>query len=285
MKRTCPVFRPGVPGLIPDAWIVESDCGPAAPAVVAVHGITRGVKEMVSHLLPRARATGRALVVPHFDAAHWPRYQRAACRNRADWALLRLMAALRSEGRIDAGPFDLSGFSGGAQFAHRFAWLYPSMVERLCITAPGWWTFPHADMAWPEGIATAPRKSSHGFQMRANLRRLLDRRIVVCVGSDDVARDANLRQGASIDARQGANRVERARRWCAAAEARARDEGLTPAISLRLLQGCGHSFVDCVARGGLDRDFIRPLACCAGCQHALTCAGGKAPRTIERISA
>ncbi|RBI85622.1 hypothetical protein DRV85_07780 [Rhodosalinus halophilus] len=285
MEHAVPVFRPGVPGLIPDAWILGSACGPAAPAVVAVHGITRGVEEMVSHLLPRAGATGRTLVVPHFDATHWPRYQRAACRNRADWALLRLMAALRHEGWVSAAPFDLSGFSGGGQFAHRFTWLYPAMVGRLCATAPGWWTFPDAGTAWPLGIGGAARDACRAFQMRANLRRFLDRRIVVCVGGDDVERDENLRQGEDIDARQGPNRLARARRWCAEAEACARAEGLTPAISLRVLQGCGHNFVECVTRGGLDHDFIQPLARCAGCRKALACTAGRAAQQPERTAA
>jgi hypothetical protein len=91
MNATAPLFRPGVPGLIPDAWIVNPSGRPTLPAVVAVHGITRGVEEMMEHLLPRARETGRTLIVPHFDTTNWPRYQRAACKNRADWALIRLM--------------------------------------------------------------------------------------------------------------------------------------------------------------------------------------------------
>jgi pimeloyl-ACP methyl ester carboxylesterase len=248
MGRIAPAFRPGVPGLVPDAWIV----GPAratAPPVVAVHGITRGVEEMASLLLPRARATGRTVVLPHFPKTHWPRYQRAACKRGADLALLRLMSALERQGRVVAGAFDLAGFSGGAQFAHRFAWLHPDRVGRLCAASPGWWTFPDAEAAWPYGMAGAPR-------LAANLRRFLDRRIVVCVGSDDVARDANLRKGAGIDARQGPTRVARARRWCAMAEARAREVGLEPAISLRMLQGCGHDFAACVTDAGLDRDVV-----------------------------
>lgn len=284
MDHAVPVFRPGVPGLIPDAWILGPACGAATPAVVAVHGITRGVEEMVSHLLPRAVATGRTLVVPHFDISNWPRYRLAACNRRADLALLRLMAELRAEGRVSPEPFDLSGFSGGAQFAHRFAWLYPGLVGRLCATAPGWWTFPDPGIAWPQGIGPGPRDAGQSFQLRANLRRFLDRRIVVCVGSDDTERDENLRQGDAIDARQGPNRVTRARRWCAAAEAQGHALGLSPAISLRILQGCGHSFVECVTRGGLDHDFIPPHARCSGCRSAAPCKSGSAPQ-LEGTSA
>jgi pimeloyl-ACP methyl ester carboxylesterase len=248
MDRIISAFRPGIPGLVPDAWIV----GPAtatAPPVVAVHGVTRGVEEMARTLLPRARATGRTVVLPRFSRADWPRYQRAACERRADRALLRLMSALEEEGRVAPGPFDLAGFSGGAQFAHRFTWLHPERVGRLCAASPGWWTFPDPEAPWPYGMGGEPI-------LAANLGRFLDRRIVVCVGSDDIARDCNLRKGPRIDARQGPTRVIRARRWCAMAGTRAREAGLEPAISLRMLQGCGHDFAACVTDAGLDRDVV-----------------------------
>jgi pimeloyl-ACP methyl ester carboxylesterase len=285
MKATTSLYRPGVPGLIPDAWIVNPDKTQTMPAVVAVHGITRGTEEMVAHLLPRARETGRTLVVPLFDKDHWPRYQRAACKNRADWALIRLMSALRVEGQISPQPFDLSGFSGGAQFSHRFAWLYPALVGRLCLTAPGWWTMPDTSAAWPYGIGASPADKGQGFQLQANMRRFLDRQITVCVGSDDVQRDDNLRTRDAVDDTQGPHRLARARHWCTEVEEKAKTLGIAPRISLRVLQGCGHSFVDCVLGGGLDRDFIRPAARCAACRKAGACASAPSIDVNERTAA
>lgn len=267
MSPLSPVFRPGVPGLIPDAWILGSSRGTAAPAVVSVHGINRGVEAMVAHLMPRARETGRTLVVPHFDEENWRRFQRAACRDRADFALLRLMSDLRAEGLVSPAPFDLCGFSGGAQFAHRFTWLYPAMVGRLCVASPGWWTFPDPETAWPMGMANGPQGEGHGFHLRANLRRFLDRSITICVGSDDTTRDENLRKSAAMDAQQGAHRVARATRWRAAMVAAARREGMTPRIDFRVLPGCGHDFVECATHGGLDHDFIASTTRSTGCAN------------------
>ena len=250
-------FRPGTPGRVPDAWIVGPES--VAPPVVAVHGITRGAEAMATLLAPRAHATGRRMIVPLFDEAGWRRYQRAACRDRADLALLRLMAALRAESRAGPGRFDLAGFSGGAQFAHRFAWLHPGAVGRLCATAPGWWTFPDADTAWPRGIGVGRTEhATTALRLQANLRAFLNREIFVCVGGDDIARDRNLRQGPAVDAQQGETRATRARRWAAAAEAQARAIGLMPRIRLRVLQGCGHDFAACVAQAALDCDFVAP---------------------------
>lgn len=253
-------FRPGIAGLMPDAWIVTAINGRSAPPVVSIHGITRNVEEMVEALKPRVRITGRTLVVPHFPRNQFKRYQLARCRERADVALLRLMRELRREQLVNDGPFDLSGFSGGGQFAHRFTWLYPHAVENLCVVAPGWWTFPDHQASWPYGIG---RKQGHAdeavqsFRLTTNLRSFLDRQITVCVGTEDIEHDANLRRGAEIDAQQGRNRVQRARNWSKAAKAAAIAQEVPQRISFRLLTGCGHKFADCFEKGGLDGVFVR----------------------------
>lgn len=176
---------------------------------------------MVEGLAPRAAETGRTIVVPHFKEVEWPSYQRAACNRRADWALLRLVTALQKERRIGEGSFDRSGFSGGAQFAYRFTWLYPQFVGSLCAAAPSWWTYPDPNVPWPYGIGDGENKAQ-AFRLQTNMRRFLDRRILVCVGGEDITRDENLRKGAAIDAQQGNTRVERAWRWCETAKVKAR---------------------------------------------------------------
>lgn len=252
-------FRPGIPGLIPDAWIVVPVEGRSTPPVVAIHGITRNVEEMAEALMPRVRDTGRTLVIPIFQRSQFKRYQLARCNQRADLALLRLMQELRRERLVSDSSFDLSGFSGGGQFAHRFAWLYPNLVGNLCVTAPGWWTFPDQRVSWPYGIGRdqgSDRQDVQSFRLSANLRRFLDRQITVCVGAEDIEHDANLRRGAEIDAQQGRNRLQRARNWSEAAKTAAIGQGVSHGISFRILQGCGHSLADCVEKGGLDAFFV-----------------------------
>jgi pimeloyl-ACP methyl ester carboxylesterase len=196
------------------------------------------------------------------------------------------MSTLRAEGLVSPAPFDLSGFSGGAQFAHRFTWLYPAMVARLCVASPGWWTFPDTETAWPMGMANGGKGEDHGFHLRANLGRFLDRSITICVGSDDTTRDENLRKSAAMDAQQGAHRVARATRWRMAMVAAARREDVTPRIDLRVLPGCGHDFVECATLGGLDRDFIASSARCAGSPNLASFRGGlRTAHPTQRISA
>ena len=246
-------FRPGRGATEPPAWLVEPvRPRPGAAPVVAVHGITRDAEGQARLLAAGAAAQGRTLVAPHFSKAAFPRYQLAACKRRADRALLTLLDALVAHGTIPPGPVDLAGFSGGAQFAHRFAWLYPHRIRRLTVTAAGWWTFPDA-APFPYGLGPAAR--GHGDEprwLRANAIDFFDREIAVAVGALDCVPDTNTRSGGRIDDQQGPDRLTRARRWTAAISAAAERYGLEPRVSLTVLADCGHDFHSCVD-AGLDR--------------------------------
>ncbi len=248
-------YQRGTPGVLPATWLIRPDMASRAAALVAIHGLNRETEAMAELLAARADATGRTIVLPVFDGACWPRFQRAACAQRSDWALLGLLQVLRDAGRIGPAVPDLSGFSGGAQFAHRFAWLYPGRVGRLCLVAPGWWTFPDARGSYPYAIGGSEGGTT-AFHMRANVARFLDRDIHVTVGALDVGQDKNLRQDPEVVAQQGTNRVTRARAWTAAAIRAARKANLRPRITFRLMEDCTHSFADCVANGRLDRTFV-----------------------------
>lgn len=246
-------FRPGRGAAEPPAWLVEpARARPGARPLVVVHGITRDAEGQVRLLAARAAVHGRTLVAPLFAKNAFPRYQLAACKRRADRALLALLDALAADGTIPPGPVDLAGYSGGAQFAHRFCWLYPHRVGRLTVTAAGWWTFPDA-APFPYGLGPA----AEGYRdeprwFRANVIDFLDREIAVAIGALDCVPDENTRSGIAIDRQQGADRLTRAQRWTAAVRAAAEEHGLEPRISLTLLADCGHHFESCVA-AGLDR--------------------------------
>ena len=280
------VFRRGIPGIEPDAFIVGADASTSTPPVVVVHGIQRQVENMAQLMKSRAAEIERTIILPHFDLRHWKRYQQAACASRSDIALLSLMNALLREGRVAKGRYDLSGFSGGAQFAHRFAWMHPNAVNRVCLTAPGWLTFPDARVAWPYGTgATQARRGVAGYWLQANLHRFLDREIVVRVGAEDTMRDANLRAGPAIDAQQGRTRVDRAHNWVRAMRHAADKVGLRHRISFEILEGCGHSFEACVLQARLDQMFAVPTNTSAGCHPSTRCKTIRNTDFLERSAA
>ena len=273
-------MRPGCRRPTPPAWLVEpSSRGSAHPPLVVVHGITRNAEGIALRLAPRALAQGRTLVMPLFEEPAFKGYQRVFGRQRADLALIALLDALVEEGVLPSGPVDLAGFSGGAQFAHRFAWLYPHRVGRLTLAAAGWWTFPDA-APFPYGLGRGDLGPADAARwLRANTPDFLDREITVAVGGEDCVPDSNTRRGSAIDAQQGIDRMTRARRWHDAIAATAERHGLEPRVTFRVLPGAGHDFGAC-ADAGLDTlllPSICPLKPTEPC-HASLC-----PRRCEMV--
>ncbi|MGM0583549.1 MAG: hypothetical protein ACQEUZ_02715 [Pseudomonadota bacterium] len=236
------------------AWLaLPPRPAPGAEPLVAVHGIGRDGFAQAQALAGTAARQGRAVVAPVFEAGRWPAYQRAVARGRADLALIDLLRTLRLAGLPPGGRIALAGYSGGAQFAHRFAMLHPQLVSRLTVISAGWYTFPD-EAPFPYGLA-APRKRGEdwGARMAARLETFLRLPIEICVGSEDREADETLRSSAALDAQQGRDRVERARRWRDALAAAAAARGLPARARLHVLPGAGHDFQTCLRAGGLDR--------------------------------
>ncbi len=251
--------RLGQGRLEPPAWVaMPAAVAAGAEPLIAVHGILRRAEEQARLFAACAAALGRPVVAPLFSAETFPRYQRAVHRDRADLALLGLLDALAAELGLATRRFALFGFSGGAQFAHRFAWLYPHRVTHLSLAAAGWYTFPD-DAPFPYGLGpAAKRRLDFGRHCRANLRDFLALPIDVFVGAADNAVDENTRSGPAIDSQQGRNRLSRAERWTMALRLRALSLDIAPRITLRILDGCGHDFRQCVELGGLDGLVLPP---------------------------
>ncbi|TQV83033.1 alpha/beta fold hydrolase [Denitrobaculum tricleocarpae] len=248
------LYRPAKGKGALSCWLALPSNMPAdATPIVAVHGIRRGAKQQAEALAPRAAALGRPVIAPLFDKVNWPKYQQVVRGQRADLALLELMTELRLTGTWRTRNFELCGYSGGAQFAHRFAMLYPQLVTRLTVSSAGWYTFLD-DAAFPYGLNERPGKTNDwGPRFAAGLDQFLRIPVQVCIGEEDCVSDDNTRQGPEIDAQQGRDRLTRARRWSAAFCKAASERGLTPRITLSVMPGCGHDFQDCVQYGGLDR--------------------------------
>ena len=235
------------------AWIaLPAEPGPDPTPLVAVHGIRRGAREQAAAFADRATALGRPVIAPEFDAARWPLYQQAVRRGRADLALLELMAELRLAGIWRTARFELFGYSGGAQFAHRFAMLHPHLLRRLSLAAAGWYTFPDA-APFPYGLGPRGAEGTDwGAMASARLAEFLALAATVVVGEDDDRPDEHTRRGEAIDRQQGTNRRARAGAWVAALGRAAAVRGLpAPALRLRVLPGSGHDFTECMERGGL----------------------------------
>lgn len=250
MNRFRLEFRPAPHAGALACWIARpAHADPAARVLVAVHGIRRAAQDQARLFGARAAALRRTVIAPLFDAQNWPAYQRLG--GQADRALLDLLHQLHGDGIQPMDRFDLCGFSGGAQFAHRFAMLHPHRIGRLSVASAGWYTFPDQAL-YPYGLGErGAATDARGPRMRAALDAFLRLPIRVCVGANDDVRDANTRSGAAIDLQQGSHRRERAARWSEAIASAAAQRGIVPRVELALLPGVGHDFRRCVERGGL----------------------------------
>lgn len=229
---------------------------PGAPPLVAVHGIRRGADLQATLFAKRAAETGRPVIAPIFDQDNWPSYQQAFLRGRADLALLDLVSALRREGIVQSEKLDLFGFSGGAQFVHRFAMLHPERVAHLSIASPGWYTFPD-EACYPYGLSQRPGHSDQfALSLIANLKQFLALPMAVCVGEHDCKPDKNTRSGPVINAQQGVHRMARAQRWSSAIRAAAIAMGIKSKVQMHVLKDCGHDFEACIHRGGLGKIVV-----------------------------
>jgi poly(3-hydroxybutyrate) depolymerase len=196
--------------------------------------------------------------VPLFEAPHFDDYQRlgrARLGSRADRALEEAVAEV---GRITGARTDrvfLFGYSGGAQFVHRFVMAHPDRVASAAVSSAGWYTFPNAGLPYPLGIGSTTGLPGVGFDPEAFLRVP----ILVTVGARDTERAASLRQSDEVDHQQGQTRAERARRWVVAMQEAARSRNISAAIELRELPGADHSFSGNMERARLGEIVFEHL--------------------------
>ncbi|MFZ5637462.1 MAG: alpha/beta hydrolase [Pseudomonadota bacterium] len=223
--------------------------------LVAVHGITRNALEHAMVFRRWSERLGVAVVAPLFPRAGYRRYQTLEGRRgipAADEAFDRIVEDACRHLGMDAPALHLFGYSGGGQFAHRYAFRHPRAVSRMVVGAAGWYTFPDDDLAYPLGLGA--RGATSAFAHADVVARYPP--TLVVVGSHDRMRDESLNQDPDIDLRQGLHRRARARRWVDAMAGAARRAGCASPCRLHVLRGASHAFGPSVRSHALDRIVV-----------------------------
>jgi poly(3-hydroxybutyrate) depolymerase len=232
-----------------------------APLVVSVHGIARNAAAHAYRLMEEAERYGVAVAAPLFSKERYGQYQQlldSKLSARSDLALLDILDAAERLTSADTSEILLFGYSGGAQFAHRFAMAHPKRVTSAALAASGWYTFPIANAPFPYGLDTG------GSELSFDPHAMLRVRYHVMVGDLDTERDSSLRQSKRLDRAQGHTRVERARNWTIAMKGLANEVGMDASVSLLTLPSVGHSFVESVERAALPRLIFERFAADSG---------------------
>lgn len=238
------------------SYVPKRVCRDRAP-LVFVHGYNRNARDQLELLRPLADRLERVLLAPYFAKEQHPRYQRlgkGTDGERADSYFDSCLREAAGELQVATQRIVLIGFSGGAQFAHRYGMLHPHRVEKLIAVAAGWYTFPDCDTPYPRGL-----------DVRGKLRRanpnpesFLAVPTTVIVGEED-RDDTNLRHGDRLDRQQGSTRVERARRWVLAMRMAARRYGVSADIVYQEVPGMDHDFERFVVHGRLRELLLMGL--------------------------
>ncbi|ANP45703.1 hypothetical protein ATE48_07115 [Candidatus Viadribacter manganicus] len=218
-----------------------------APLVVSVHGIARNAAAHTYRLIDEAERYGLSILAPLFEKELYGQYQQLADERtgaRADLALFDMLHAVGRLSRADTHKILLFGFSGGAQFSHRFVFAHPDRVRSAVHVSAGWYSFPNEERRYPRGLN--PKRTPLQFDLKSALKVPQH----VLVGGQDLERDHSLRQSAGLDRSQGLTRVERARRWV---DAMAAVAGENAAPSFELMAGVAHSFAEAVEISSLPR--------------------------------
>lgn len=216
--------------------------------MVVVHGISRNAREHIVAFAPWAQKSGLALVAPLFDREHCKDFQQLGWTGagwRVDQLLQAVMKDLAEQTGANTGRFALFGYSGGAQFAHRYALANPGHVTSLATCAAGYYTWPTMQMPFPYGLDC----QSLPGDLQLQLDNFLAIPTLTTVGLRDTSRDRSLRKSPELDVLQGRTRIERARRWVDALVTAAVARGLQPQHHFATIDDVGHDFRKAVSCG------------------------------------
>ncbi len=232
--------------------------GNNAKIFVTVHGISRNADEHARLFAPFAEKHGVVVIAPYFPVDRFSDYQRlgrAGKSERADLALHKIVDEVATLTGAQAQKVYMFGYSGGAQFAHRYMFAYPERVARVALGASGWYTFPDANIKYPHGIQASPSLP----QVQFDASRLLTIPACVLVGENDRQRSGLFNKSPRIDLQQGETRLERGARWVAAMTRQSRALGLETSYEFHTLPRTAHSFARSMRRGGMGArvfDFL-----------------------------
>lgn len=220
-----------------------------SPVLACIHGISRNFHEQAKPFLSICERYGVTLVAPSFTEEQHADYQRLGRLGRgqrADLFLNRCLEEVTSLTGADTTQINLLGYSGGAQFAHRYSMAHPHRVLHAVVVAAGWYSFPDTRIKFPYGI-----RSSRKFpKMIFNPEDFLRVPVTVLVGEQDVGL-TGLRSNPVLDEQQGKNRVQRAQKWVASMQTAAEAYGIEPSVSYTVVPEVGHAFSEFCEHGAL----------------------------------
>lgn len=158
------------------------------PLAVLVHGSLRDADILRDEFIDFAEAHQCVLLAPLFpagidDAEDLHNYKHMIYHGiRYDLILLDMIDELATRYRVHGDRVLMHGFSGGAQFAHRFLYLHPGRLRAVSIGAPGTVTLPDDRRDWWVGVKGMEEIFRQPFDIEA-MRRVA---VQLVIGDADI---------------------------------------------------------------------------------------------------
>lgn len=208
---------------------------------VVVHGTGRTPAVYRDLFAPFAERNNSIVVAPMFPAGIDEPRELAAYKFlergglRYDELLLAMIDEIAARYRLPERRFLAFGFSGGAHFVHRFAYVHPERLLGLSIGAPGMVTLLDPERGWWRGIRDLRQRFGKDFDLDA-LRRVP---VQMIVGENDTETWEITIQPGSRFWMEGANdagrtRIDRLRSLKQSFE----EHGIS--VRLDIVEGIGH---------------------------------------------
>lgn len=189
--------------------------------VVWIHGTERGPFRFIESNAKFADENDLILLAPLFPAnTHGHKdlenYKLIDYKGtRYDLVLLSMVDEVGSKYRLKSNKFNLSGFSGGGHFTHRFFYLHPHRLNAISIGAPGMVTMIDNTRDWWVGTKNLYAR----FNAHMNIHAMRKVKVQMVIGAkdtqgwgDEIEKDSPYNMGdypgASYNA-AGKNRQER----------------------------------------------------------------------------
>lgn len=233
------------------AWHVPASGKPGRPLLIAVHGSDRNWLESRDAFVPLAEACDLAILAPHFPghptAAGGSHGYKFLAEPGIDYqaVLAAMLEAFAGRYRYDRHAVYLFGFSGGAQFALRYALLNPAGLRGAVLAAPGNVTLLDESLPWWAGVADVEARFGRPLDIEA-LRRLPFR---LLVGGNDRAEGRVVHRPGELYHSPHADHAGQDRQACIAALERSLRGAGVPA-RLETVPGVGHDFQPLAAAAG-----------------------------------
>ncbi|MBS0421428.1 MAG: alpha/beta hydrolase, partial [Proteobacteria bacterium] len=212
--------------------------GPSPGLIVTVHGSDYAHEPMCRFFAGLGRETNSVVLAPLFGPASGPRADPDGYKGlrsvHADYdrALMEMVDEVGTRFGAQTERFCLFGFSGGAQFAHRFLYVYPQRLRAVSIAAPGMVTLIHAGQhLW---VGTQNLRQEFGREL--SLEQIRRVKTQLLVGSTDDAPHFGAAGEAAYNF-AGRNRVERLESLAH----NYRANGIS--CETHIVAGAGHDFV------------------------------------------